>query len=275
MGLPQHNYEEVRDAVVSVLLRPDGPDFPNQFLSVVGAVGMYFHAQTPRAQGSGITVYTPANDLHPADAEIVREVFWDLFRQGHITLGFNNSNPAYPFFKLSRFGRDNLGTVAQNRFHDTGSYMRLVAARAPDLAPGTGTYLEEAVAAFYAGCYLSACVMIGVAAETEFLRLTHEAAASEKFPGVFAGAAKETFVKTRIDKFGRALEHVRLQLQPRKQFENLDANLSAIQAVFRVARNDAGHPTGAAAPDRDQVYVFLHLFPAFAEQVQHLRRALA
>lgn len=274
MRLPQHSYEEVRDAVVSVLLQPDGSGYPSQFGSLVAAVGMNFHARTPRESG-GISVYTPGNDLHPADAEIVREVFWDLFRQGHITLGLNNSNPAYPFFKLSRFGRENLGTAAQNRFHDTASFMRLVLARAPDLAPGTANYLEEAVASFYAGCYLSACVMLGVAAETEFLRLTDEAAASTRFPNVFVSAGKEAFVKTKIDKFQRALGPIRSQLEPRKQFENLDANLAAIQAALRVARNDAGHPTGAPAPDRDQVYVFLHLFPAFAEQVKHLRHALA
>ena len=37
----------------------------------------------------------------------------------------------------------------------------------------------------------------------------------------------------------------------------------------------AGSPSGAAPPERDKVYVFLHLFPALAEQVSHLRKALA
>jgi hypothetical protein len=275
MRLSQHSYEEVRDAVVSVLLTPSGPDYPAQFLSLVGAVGMYFHAREPRPSGGGITVYMPTEDLHPADAESVRDVFWDLFRQGHITLGLNNSNPAYPFFRLSRFGRDNLGTSAENRFHDTKTYLDLVRGRAPNLAPGTETYLEEAVAAFYAGCYLSACIMLGVAAETEFLRLADEIVVSTKFPGQFAGVAKETFVKSKIDRFRRSLEPIRSQLAPKKKFENLDANLSAIQAALRVARNDAGHPTGSPAPGRDQVYVFLHLFPSFAEQVSDLRAALA
>lgn len=275
MRLPQHSYEETRDAVVSVLLRADGPDYPSQYGSLVAAVGMHYHAREPRPSGGGITVYTPNDDLHPSDAENVRGVFWDLFRQGYITLGMNNHNPAYPFFRLSRFGRENLGTTAQNRFHDTSTYMRLVQDRAPDLAPGTSTYLEEAVAAFYAGCYLSACVMLGVAAENEFLRLTDEAAASSQHSGSFAGAAKETLLKRKIEKFLRALEPIRPGLEPRKKFENLDTNLSAIQATIRVARNDAGHPSGAAPPERDQVYVFLHLFPAFAEQVGHLRKALA
>lgn len=274
MRLPQHSYEEVRDAVVSVLTRPDGSDYPRQFLSLVSAVGMYFHARYPRETGGVITVYQPSEEIHPADAEAVREVFWDLFRQGHLTLGMNNSNPNYPFFRLSRFGRENLGTSAQNRFHDTRSYMELVRGRAADLAEGTETYLEEAVAAFYAGCYLSSCVMLGVAAEAEFVRLTDEAAQSERYPGVFKAAAKETFIRGKIVKFLRALEPLRSRLEPRKAFENLDANLSAIQAALRVARNDAGHPTGAPAPQRDQVYVFLHLFPAFAEQVGHLREAL-
>ena len=275
MRLPPHSYEEVRDAVISVLMRRDGLDYPVQFLSLVGAVGMHFHAMHPGGSGGGIVVYRPTEEVHPTDAEAVREVFWDLFRQGHITLGLNNNNPSFPFFRLSRFGRENLGTSAQNRFHDTRSYMDLVKTRVADLAEGTDLYLEEAVAAFYAGCYLSACVMLGVAAEAEFVRLTDEAANSARHPGAFAAAAKETFLRTKIVKFLRALEPIRVGLEPRKAFENLDANLTAIQAVLRVARNDAGHPTGAPIPQRDQVYVFLHLFPAFAEQISYLRQALA
>ncbi len=274
MRLPEHTYEEVRDAVVAVISGHPGRDQPNQFRSLVTSVSQYFRQLDPVPRGQGVSVYTPLDEIHAADAENVRDVFWDLFRQGYITLGLNDSNDAYPFFKLSRFGETSLGNASQDRFHDADTYLALVSARAPNLTPATITYLREAVSSFYAGCYLSTCVMLGVAAESEFVRLTEDAASSSRHPGIFAACAKESFIKTKIERFQRALMPLRGSLAPRKKFENLDANLTSIQAVLRVARNDAGHPTGAEAPGRDQVFVFLHLFPALAEQINELRKVL-
>src|ERR1700733_12516181 len=63
-------------------------------------------------------------------------------------------------------------------------------------------------------------------------------------------------------------------LKPRSAFEDADTNLNFIQSVLRIARNEAGHPTGAAAPQREQVYIFLQLFIPLARQLMMLRQAL-
>ena len=57
-----------------------------------------------------------------------------------------------------------------------GSFLTLVKTEVPDVCPEAVVYLEEAVAAFYAGCLVACCVMLGVAAEAEFLRLLEVAA---------------------------------------------------------------------------------------------------
>jgi hypothetical protein len=101
------------------------------------------------------------------------------------------------------------------------------------------------------------------------------AAKSSTFPGTFAASAKEKFLLTQIKKFQAALKPIQGSLEPSKNFANLDTNLTAIQSVLRVARNEAGHPSGDRVPDREQVYVYLQLFPSFARQVMHLRGALA
>ena len=62
---------------------------------------------------------------------------------------------------------------------------------------------------------------------------------------------------------------------PKGSTEDLDTNLSAIQSVLRIARNDAGHPSGAKPPLREQAYVNLQLFVPFARQLMKLRNALA
>lgn len=107
-------------------------------------------------------LYESHNNLHPNDAELVRDVFWDLFRQGGvITLGFD-SNPAWPWFRLSYFGEKILKNGDSYRFHETTSFIALIKSQVPDVLPETINYLEEAVSAFYAGCFLAASVMLGV-----------------------------------------------------------------------------------------------------------------
>ena len=86
--------------------------------------------------------------------------------------------------------------------------------------------------------------------------------------------AKEKFIRPKITKFQAALQPILSSLTPRKNFEDVDTNLTAIQSVLRIARNDAGHPSGGRAPEREQVYVYLQFFVPFARQLMHLRASL-
>jgi hypothetical protein len=117
--------------------------------------------------------------------------------------------------------------------------------------------------------------MLGVAAEAEFIRLLAVGGQSTRFPGAFAAAGREGFIRTRVTKFQTALRPLQSQLAPKKDFEDLDTNLSLIQSVLRIARNEAGHPSSEAPPQREQVYVYLQLFVPFARQLMKLRQALA
>ena len=213
-----------------------------------------------------------SSSLHPYDAELVRDVFWDLFRQGLIILGLNDLNPVWPWFRLSYFGQKGLQSQNPYRFHDANSFLSMVTAEVPDISPEARAYLEEAVAAFYSDCLLASCVMLGVAAETEFLRLVEVASKNIIHGAKFASAQKATFIRQKITKFQAALTPLLTQL-PQKAVEGIDANFVAIQSVLRITRNDAGHPS-AASPQREQVYVLLQLFVPFARQLMLLRRAL-
>jgi hypothetical protein len=265
-NLPQHTYEEIRQVVVDVLLKPL-PDSlthisPNQWDNIVVSVGIVFAQREGREE----------QRLHPQDAELVRDVFWDLFRQGFITLGMNDANPMWPWFRLSHFGQQTLQTESPYRFHDTGSFLALVRKEVPDISAEAVSYLDEAVAAFYAGCLLAACVILGVAAECEFLRLIDTAIANATHGNAFKPIQRLRFIRQKITKFESTLKSL-IPTLPHEAVEDLEANFNMIQSVLRIARNDAGHPT-AAAPRREQVYVYLQLFIPFARQLMRLRNAL-
>ncbi|MBO6707539.1 MAG: hypothetical protein JJ912_15715, partial [Roseitalea sp.] len=183
--------------------------------------------------------------------------FWDLFRQGAITLGMNNSNPNWPFFRLSHLGERTLASQSPWRFHDTSSYLTLVRREVPDLSDQAAVYLDEAVQAFYAQCLLASCVMLGVAAEAEFLRLLDVAVSRPNVGRSFQSAANEKFIRQKITRFLPALTAIAPQLD-RQATEDLDTNFAPIQSVLRIARNEAGHPS-SASPQRENVYVNLQL----------------
>jgi hypothetical protein len=264
-NLTQHTYEEIREVVVDTLLnRP-----PNQWDFLITGVSEEF---ARRNTGRPPDPINPSR-LHPHDAELVRDVFWDLFRQGFITLGMNNSNPMWPWFRLSHFGQETLKTQNPYRFHDTASFLAVVKKEVPNISSEALVYLDEAVASFYAGCVLASCVMLGVAAEAEFLRLVDAAASGSKHGATFKPVQKLTFIRQKITKFNALLKPIIPNL-PRDAVQDLETNLDMIQSVLRIARNEAGHPT-ATMPNREQVYVFLQLFVPFARQLMRLREALA
>jgi len=262
-----HSYEEVRDAAVEVLSgRFQIQGGINQFGALVRAVALYFEnvEKKPR-QGIGA-------QLDAQDRELVRDVFWDLFRQGHITLGYDNSNEAWPFFRLSHTGQKALREGTPYKFMDSSTYLDMVSKAAPRIDGVTRTYLDEAVRDYYAGCFLSCSVMLGVAAENLFNRLLDVTSKSNKHAATFAGAASQRFMLTKIVEFQKAIEPLKPTL-PREAREDLDTHLSAIQAVLRTHRNNTGHPTGRSM-SREQTYVHLQLFAPFAKKLEQLEDAL-
>jgi hypothetical protein len=265
---PEHSYEEIRNIVIDVLLKKDAS--VDQFSLLLEKVAFQLEQRHPIHQRqSGLL-----DCMQKSDKDLVLEVFWDLFRQGVITLGKDAEwNGAWPYFHLSRFGETALVQRNPYRFHDTSSYIALVKSVVTDLSAEAELYLEEACAAFYADCLLASTVMLGVAAEAEFLRLVDVAASSGTYGSSFAPVKKEKFIRSKIVVFQKRL-HPHLGALPNDCTEDLDTNLSFIQSVLRIARNDAGHPTGAQPPLREQAYVNLQLFVPFARQLMKLRDAL-
>jgi hypothetical protein len=264
--IPQHSYEEIRDVVIDVLLKRDLN--VTQFVQVLEKVAVELEKRhhIPQRQ-SGALDY-----MHKNDKELAREVFWDLFRQGFITLGTDNANSGWPWFRLTRFSETVL-KHAPYRFHDTSSYIATVKKAVTDLSREAELYLDEACASFYSDCLLASTVMLGVAAEAEFLRLVDVATGSRKYGIYLAATKKAKFIKEKIDLFHRSIKPYLKDL-PREASEDFDTRVLFIQSVLRIARNDAGHPSGSPPPSREQAYINLQLFIPFARQLMKLRKEL-
>ena len=111
-----HTYEEIRNVVIDILIGREKVNYsPDQYASLITDVAEVFQ----RREGSqNSTSYFHTNpQLSSDDAELTREIFWDLFRQGIITLGLNDSNREFPFFKVSSFGTKVLHNQNPYFFH--------------------------------------------------------------------------------------------------------------------------------------------------------------
>jgi hypothetical protein len=121
--LAKHTYEEIRNVVIDILLQRERVSYePSQWVNLQNGVAEIF-ARRETPSGQQAQRYAQTHRLHSYDAELIRDVFWDLFRQGFITLGMDDSNPAWPFFRLSHFGQQSLLSQSPYRFHDTNSFI--------------------------------------------------------------------------------------------------------------------------------------------------------
>ena len=260
-------YEEVRDAMVDILSgREQVSERPEQWVVLQNEMALVLDRRAGRALSGPHGMSLASLSLE--DAELARDVFWDLFRQGFITLGSDDSNPQWPFFRLSHFGQKALGRDRPFQFTDTGSYIAMVRRYAPMLDPVAQTYLEEAVATFYAGCYLASAVMLGMAAEKMFLDLLDVVLADPALTPRFQAVVRERHILPKMKRFLHDLDQLKASLPP-GLMEELETQFAAMQTVLRRSRNDGGH-LASAAVEREQGFVNLQLFPPFAQAVSEL-----
>jgi hypothetical protein len=268
-----HTYEEIRGVVIDIIAGRERTTYgPSQYGSLLSGVAEVFH----RREGSkplGPSILHHEPQLSGNDAELAREVFWDLFRQGIITLGCDNANPQYPFFRVSSFGKKVLDNQNPYFFHDLETYTKLIRSNVPTINDVTLLYLQEAMQSFKSGCMLAATVMLGVASEHSFLLLVEAAEQSPKYGSHFASVSKERTILQKFRKFRAAFEKNVQSALPPEIKEDLDIQFNSILSVIRTFRNEAGHPSGKII-EREQTYVLLQLFVPYCKKLYQLMEFL-
>lgn len=200
---------------------------------------------------------------------LFQEVFWDLFRQGIITLGMDRSNNNFPWFRVSSFGKKILENQNPYFFHDVSTYEAVIKQNIPDIDEVTLLYLKEAMQAFMSGCMLSSSVMLGVAAEHSFEQLLELIDKDPKFGTIFKSVQKERSILPKLNKFKSILDQHIGEFAPEIR-EDLDTNFSGIIAIIRNFRNESGHPSGKIV-SREQCYILLQLFIPYCKKIYQLK----
>ena len=263
-----HSYEELRAIALDILAGREKETYvSNQYTHLAANVA----AVLMRREGGGPnqSMFGSSPHLSAQDENTFAEVFWSLFQERVIILAYDGSSAGFPWFRVSRFGKQILDDPKAYFFHDVATYETQLKKAVPTLNGTTLLYLKEAMQAFRSGCLLSATVMLGVAAEHTFLLLLETIEQNPTHAAAFTAASKERQILTKINKLRATLDQKYLAGLPRDTKEDLETHFAGVQSVIRTLRNEAGHPTGKIM-DREQVYVLLHLFISYCRKLYQL-----
>lgn len=194
--------------------------------------------------------------------------WYDLFRTGYLSWGYNLSNPNPPFCHLTAQGRRALAHLSRDPSNPDGYLAHISAVAA--INPVAEAYLNEGIHTYIADCHKAAAVMIGAAAESMALELRDTLVAK-------MGALGKTIPNNLNDwRIKRVLDTLKNELDSKKKdfpnllWESFLANWPAFTHQIRAARNDAGHPSSIDPVSQEQVHASLLIIPELAKLVTDL-----
>lgn len=153
---------------------------------------------------------------------------------------------------------------------DPEGYLRRLRRFKPPIDEGSLLYVEEALRAFNARCYLATSVMLGVAAERVFNGLAEAFVAANPTTTAKLSAAinnPRSSQNTRFEELRKALDPIRAQL-PSGLADPL--TLDAVADLLRITRNEAGHPSGKQI-DEDTAYTHMQMGARYLQKMTELR----
>lgn len=268
-----HTYEEIRSVAIDILANREAVRYsPNQYQNLLLGIGEVLERRNPITATPRNSISISGRDakIDQGDKDTILEVFWDLFRQGVITLGANDSNREFPFFRVSSYGKRIIANQDTYFFHDVTTYESLIRDEIPDIDGVTMVYLKEAMQAFRVGCILSSTVMLGVSTEHTFNLLVEKINENETHAATFQSVSSHWGILRRATEFRRVLDS-QVGILPREVKEDLGTHFAGILSIIRNFRNQSGHPSGHIV-GREQCYVLLQLFIPYCKKMYQLIR---
>lgn len=198
------------------------------------------------------------------------EALWGLVGEGLVFLNPSGQGSSTDNWRwqLSTTGVQ-AATIGTWEPRDPEGYLRRLRLHQPPIDPGALRYVDEALRAFNARCYL-ATSLLGVASERVFDGLARSVVDAL---GESATKLKAALNNPRTSQFTRFAE-LRKQIEPMRA--QLPAGLAdtltldAVADLLRITRNDAGHPTGAEV-DEDTAYTHLQMAARYLQKITRLQ----
>ena len=194
--------------------------------------------------------------------QILLTEWHELFRTGHMSWGFNISNPGPPFCHVTTRGEHALGNLARDPSNPSG-YMQHLNANA-EINDICKSYLSESLDCYMNGLYKAAAVMLGAASESIIIELRDTTVNKiNEVSGDLPRGIDDWRIKT-------ILNALKTHFDEKKRFfdrsvkEEYEAYWSAFTQQIRAVRNDVGHPSSIEPITSDTVHASFLIFPELA-----------
>jgi len=221
-------------------------------------------------QGSILREASRRLDLHCLELEEALLTYWhDLFRSGHLSWGYNLSNPDPPFCHLTDQGRRTLKNLSRDPANPDGYFENL--SKLGTINPVTESYLREGLKTYNSDCFKAAAVMIGVATESLILELRDELVKKIKSIGRTPSKDLEDWrIKKILGGFKAEIDSHKNDMS-RQLFEAVESYWPAYTYQIRTTRNEAGHPVNIEPVTSETVHASLLVFPELAKLAINLK----
>ena len=216
--------------------------------------------------------YYEAKQLNSVDRFAISEIVWDLIIERIVTPGFDASNPNYPFFRLTEFGKDYIAQASPH-YYDPQGYMEYLKAIVPNLDTTTEQYVFESLNCYRRQLFFASAVMIGAAAEKAVLLLLkaiQDSMSDQSKKKKMGQLLDRPNLPEIFDTINKTLVPlIKSNTIPYIVHRGSTEHLLSLFEMIRVQRNDAIHPiTGQV--DRTKVFLSLQTIPIALESINKL-----
>lgn len=209
-------------------------------------------------------------NLHVMEFEQALLTYWyDLFRTGYLSWGYNLANPDPPFCHLTDQGRKTLENLSRDPANPDGYLAHLYGFG--KLNQIADSYLKEALNTFNSDCIKSAAVMVGAAAETIILELCDILLNKMKSLGKpISKDLKDWRIKRVLDALKKELVDQKNNMI-KELAEEIESYWPAFTQQIRTTRNEAGHPKSIEPVTYDTVHASLLIFPELVKLASNIK----
>lgn len=212
-------------------------------------------------------------NTHSHEAELVRQAYWDCVVKGLIVPGMNDSNPGWPWYRVTAQGRPTIDAGSPQPY-DRDGFIQHFRQMAPGADAIVDAYLVEAVVSFNSGCYRASAVMLGVASEQIVLLMIEAFTKALTDGGKKAAFEKELRAWQILNKYQALKSRLDLMVAAKKlpddHVETVQTILGGVFELLRQYRNTAGHPNIPGALTADVVFINLRMFIEYARRTKLL-----
>ncbi len=201
--------------------------------------------------------------------ELIRQLMWRLLLQDIIVFGKDESNPNWPWYRVTGYG-DKILQEQKMQPYDPDGFLREFRNDNSTVDPLIYEYLEEAVRTFNHDCPKAASVMLGAASEKAiiilydiFLNAITNANKKNKFERDSNWTISSKF-NVLQDRFQKMIAGKKLS---REIKEIIDSSFPSLFNLIRKHRNNAGHPELFSDVSKDTIFLNLRIFNTYISDI--------